>query len=148
MVGQMQRTIVATGNEQPLERITAMRRASVEGVNPLPGQSTQSIQYQSQGQAVQRTSLPSPSPGPLRDEKQQTTYPAQGIQPQTVPMLPGQRMALPGAQLMAKPPQGVTVGMTGNGRPPQSPLSRSPLVPPRPIQPSTAQPAHTTPPTS
>ena len=148
MVGQMQRTIVATGNEQPLERITAMRRASVEGVNPLPGQSTQSIQYQSQGQAVQRTSLPSPSPGPLRDEKQLTTYPAQGIQPQTVPMLPGQRMAVPGAQLMAKQSQGGTVGMTGNSRPPQNPLSRSPLVPLRPIQPSTAQPAQTTPPTS
>ena len=148
MVGQMQRIIAPTGNEQPLERITAMRRASVEGVNPLPGQSTQSMQYQSQGQAVQRTSLSSPSPGPLREEKQQTTYPVQGIQPQTVPMLPDQRMTVPGAQLIAKPPQGATVGMTGNGRPPQSLLSRSPLVPPRPIQPSTAQPGQTTPLTS
>lgn len=148
MAGQMQRTIAPTGNEQPLERITAMHRASVEGVTSLPGQSTKSIQYQSQGQAVQRNSLPSPSPGPLREEKQQTTHPVQGIQPQTVPMLPGQRMAVPGAQLMAKPPQGATADMTGNGRPPQSPLSRSPLVPPRPIQPSTAQPAQTTPPTS
>ena len=147
MGGQMQRNIVPLDKNQSLERLAAMRRASVEGVNASPGQNSQSFPNHNQGQAMQRIPLPPQSPGPPREANhQQIAYPVQGHRmPQTVPITPGQR-ATPDAQLMAKSPQPSRGGIAGNVHPPPSPLSRSPLPPPRPIQPPTARPDQTPPP--
>ena len=142
MGGQTPRSIVPSGNGQPLERIAAMRRSNVEGVNTMQTQSPKSFPRHTQGQAMQRMPLPPQSPGTLGEEQQQTAYPVQGHRmPQTVPMSPGQRAAVPGVQLMAKSSQPTSVGMPGNAHPPQSPLSRSLFPPPRPIQPSSSRPA-------
>ena len=141
VAGQIQRSTVPSGKEQPLDRLAAMHRASVEGVNTMLNQNPQSLSHHNQGQAVQRMPFPPQSPGPPRQEHvQQTVYPVQGQRmPQTVPVLPGQRAA----------PQPVPVGVPGNVQSPQSqlPVSRSPLPPPRPIQPPVAQPSQTPPPT-
>lgn len=146
MGGQViQRTIVPSDKEQSRERLAAVRRASVEGMNSLPGQNPQSFPHpHNQGQVMQRIPFPPQSPG---EHQQQTAYPAKGHpMPETVSISPGQRTA-PGAQLMAKPPHPTPGGAPGNVHSPQSPHSRSPLPPPRPIQPPTTRPAQTPPPT-
>ena len=139
VAGQIQRSVVPSGKEQPLDRLGAMRRTSVEGVNTMLNQNPQSLSHHNQGQPVQRMPFPPQSPVPPRQEHvQQTVYPVQGHgMPKTVPVLPGQRVA----------PQPAPVGVAGNVQSPQSQLSRSPLPPPRPIQPPVAQPSQTPPPT-
>ena len=136
--GQMQKNIGPTDKGQSLERLAAIRRASVEGMGALQRQNVQGIQHhQNQGQALQRVSLSPQNAGPQRvGHPQQTGH----HMPPMVPASPGQRGA-------PRTPQPAPVCLPGNVRSPQSPLARTPLPPPRPIQPNMPRPAQTTPPT-
>lgn len=146
MGGQMQRNISPADKGQSLERIAAMRRASAEGVSALQGQNPQTFQHRhNQGQAMQRMPLSPQSTVPTREEAPQQSG---HRMPPTIPASPGQRGAS-GAfspQLMAKSPQPAPVGLPGHVRSPQSSLTRSPLPPPRPVQPNMPRPAQTPPP--
>lgn len=136
--GQMQKNISPTDKGQSLERLAAIRRANVEGISALQRQNVQGFKHhQNQGQALQRVPLSPQSAGPQRVEHPQQT--GQRMPPM-VPASPGQRGA-PGT------PQPAPVCLPGNVRSPQSSLTRTPLPPPRPIQPNMPRPAQTTPPT-
>lgn len=137
MAGQIQRNSGPTDKGQSLERLAAMRRASVEGVSALQGQNLQSFQHHhNQGQVMQRMPLSPQSLGPLRGEPPQQ---AGHHMPPTLPASPGQKGSS-GAfspQLMTRAPQPAPAGS------PQSALTRSPLPPPRPVQPNMPRPSQT-----
>lgn len=137
--GQMQKNIGLTDKGQSLERLAAMRRASAEGMGALQGQNVQAFQHhQNQGPVMQRVPLSPQSPGPQRVEHPlQTGH----CMPPTVPASPGQRGA---AGTFS--PQPAPVCLPGNARSPQNPLTRTPLPPPRPVQPNMPRPAQTPPP--
>ena len=135
--GQMQKNSGPTDKGQSLERIAAIRRASVEGMGALQRQNVQGFQHhQNQGQVMQRVPLSPQSTGPQRVEHPQQTG---HHMPQMVPASPGQKGA-PGT------PQPAPVCLPGNVRSPQSPLTRTSLPPPRPVQPNMPRPAQTPPP--
>lgn len=135
--GQTQISIGSTDKAQSLERVAAMRRASVEGANTFQGQNPQAFQHHNQGQVMQRMPISPQSPGSPRDAHQQQMV--HGMPP-TVPASPGQRGS-PGA-FSAQP---ISAGLPANPRSPQIPLVRSPLPSSRPVQPHTPQPAQTPP---
>lgn len=135
MVGrQVKRTAFASDKGQPLKGFPLVQQPSIDGVNLVTNQNPHSFGHQNPSQPSKRVPL-TPQIVELPREKlqQQSAYPVEGGQqmPQTVPLPPDQRVA----------PQLSSAGMI------PSQISKSPLPPQRPIQPSLAQPSQTPPPT-
>lgn len=124
--GQIQRSLGPTDKAQTLERVAAMRRASVEGSNALQAQNPQVLQHHTHGQIMQRMPISPQSPGPPRGDQQQMAH----SMPSTV---------------QASPAQSIRAVVPRSPVSPQMPLVRSPLPTTRPTQPLTSQPTQTPP---